>query len=299
MMTIRSPLPCHALISISRPKTAIAIALWAAISLGRRRIVGIERLPIRTCLSDAIVSKCVRRIMTACGDRSIPTPSVSCLHGGTDGGHGSYALVAGLIVYILLHLLLKHKRVHEQLLEERLRIQEMEKAERAKVRFFTDVNKEIKAPLLQLQASVDSQQLPHVQQMLQIIDKYSDKYCIDTGRDNRSREIDKHMDRLTRLIDERMADHINIDELAREMGMSRRKLFNFVKDNTGKSIIEYIRSYRLSYAAKLLLEQNLTTLQVMDRVGIDSQSYFVKAFKQEFGDTPTDFIAKMSKKNAE
>jgi len=211
----------------------------------------------------------------------------------------TYALVAGLIVYILLHLLLKHKRVHEQLLEERLRIQEMEKAERAKVRFFTDVNKEIKAPLLQLQASVDSQQLPHVQQMLQIIDKYSDKYCIDTGRDNRSREIDKHMDRLTRLIDERMADHINIDELAREMGMSRRKLFNFVKDNTGKSIIEYIRSYRLSYAAKLLLEQNLTTLQVMDRVGIDSQSYFVKAFKQEFGDTPTDFIAKMSKKNAE
>ncbi|HCS87783.1 MAG TPA: hypothetical protein DIW30_05115 [Bacteroidales bacterium] len=81
------------------------------------------------------------------------------------------------------------------------------------------------------------------------------------------------------------------------MGMSRRKLFSFIKDNTGKSIIEYIRSYRMSTAAKLLLEQNLTILDVMERVGISSQSYFVKSFKAEFGDTPSDFVAKMSKKN--
>jgi len=211
-----------------------------------------------------------------------------------------YTLLAALILYILIHLALRHWRIRNQLLEERLRMQEIEKAGRAKVRFFTDVNKELKAPLLQLQAEVPQQQVPLVRQMLQIIDKYSDKYCIDTGKDLRAQEIDRQLDRLTQLINERMADHINIDELAREMGMSRRKLFGFVKDNTGKSIIEYIRSYRLSCAAKLLLEQNnLTTLQVMYKVGFESQSYFVKAFKQEFGDTPTDFLAKMSKKNAE
>lgn len=209
-----------------------------------------------------------------------------------------YVLFSATIVYILIGLLLRHKRIHDQLLEEQWRLQEMEKAERAKVRFFTDVNKEIKAPLLQLQQAVEPQHVPYVQQMLQIIDKYSDKYCIDTGKDKQTQQIEQQLDRLTRLIDERKADHINIDELAREMGMSRRKLFNFVKDNTGKSIIEYIRAYRLNCAAKLLLEQNLTTMQVMYEVGFESQSYFVKAFKQEFGDTPTDFIAKMSKKNA-
>ena len=211
----------------------------------------------------------------------------------------AYTLIAVGILYVLMRLWFKHRRVQEQLALEQWRRQEEEKAERAKVRFFTDVNQEIKAPLLQLQSEVAPQQVPLVMQMLSIIDKYSDKYCIDIGKDSRTQEIDKQMDRLTRLIDERMANHINIDELAREMSMSRRKLFNFVKDNTGKSIIEYIRSYRLSYAAKLLLEQNLTTLQVMDKVGIESQSYFVKAFKQEFGDTPTDFLANMSKKNAD
>ena len=210
-----------------------------------------------------------------------------------------YVLIAGCIVYVLIGLLLRHRQVQAQLLAEKLRLQEVEKAERAKVRFFTDVNKEIKAPLLQLQSAVNPQQALYVQQMLQIMDKYVDKYCIDTGKDTQTQQIEQQLDKLTRLIDERKADHINIDELAREMGMSRRKLFNFVKDNTGKSIIEYIRSYRLNCAAKLLLEQNKTTLQVMYEVGIESQSYFVKAFRQEFGDTPTDFLAKMSKKNAQ
>lgn len=209
-----------------------------------------------------------------------------------------YVLVVVAIIYVLIGLLLRHKRIQDQLKEEQWRLQEVEKAERAKVRFFTDVNKEIKAPLLQLQQAVEPQHVPYVQQMLQIIDKYSDKYCIDTGKDKQTQQIEQQLDRLTRLIDERKADHINIEDLAREMGMSRRKLFNFVKDNTGKSIIEYIRAYRINCAAKLLLEQNLTTMEVMYEVGFESQSYFVKAFKKEFGDTPTDFIAKMSKKNA-
>ncbi|MBO4519102.1 MAG: helix-turn-helix domain-containing protein [Paludibacteraceae bacterium] len=210
-----------------------------------------------------------------------------------------YALLACVVLYILANLWVRHKRVQTQLYAEQLRAQEAEKASRAKVRFFTDVNRELKAPLLQLQSVVDPQQTAYVAQMLQIIDKYSDMYCIDTGKDRKAQQIDRQLDKLTRLISERMAEHISIDELAREMGMSRRKLFSFVKDNTGKSIIEYIRAYRLSCAAKLLLEQNLTTLQVMEKVGIESQSYFVKAFKEEFGDTPTDFLAKMSKKNAQ
>ena len=210
-----------------------------------------------------------------------------------------YILLGIVVIYIMSHQYVRHLRMREQLKAEQLRAQDAEKAGRAKVRFFTDVNRELKAPLLQLQSIVAPQQNAYVAQMLQIIDKYSDMYCIDTGKDQKAQQIDRQLDKLTQLIHARMADKINIDDLAREMGMSRRKLFNFVKDNTGKSVIEYIRSYRLNCAAKLLLEKNMTTLQVMYEVGIESQSYFVKAFKEEFGDTPTDFIAKMSKKNAQ
>lgn len=209
-----------------------------------------------------------------------------------------YVLIGGLIIAYFIFSSLRHRRLQNELYQAQIREQEQEKAGRAKVRFFTDVSKELKTPLLQLQAMVDVRHVPYVQEMLDIMDKYADRYCIDVGRDYNKQQTEQNLDKLTRLIDERMDRHIDIDLLAREMGMSRRKLFDFVKNNTGKSIIEYIRSYRLSTAAKLLFETNLTILEVMDKVGIESQSYFVKSFKKEFGDTPADFVAKMSKNNA-
>lgn len=209
-----------------------------------------------------------------------------------------YVLALGLLVTYFIYSNRRHRRLQNELYQAQVREQEQEKAGRAKVRFFTDVSTELKTPLLRLQTMVDVSQVPYVQEMLQIMDKYADRYCIDVGRDYSKQQMEQNLDKLTRLIDERMDRHIDIDMLAREMGMSRRKLFDFVKNNTGKSIIEYIRSYRLSTAAKLLFETNLTVLEVMDKVGIESQSYFVKSFKKEFGDTPADFVAKMSKKNA-
>lgn len=207
-----------------------------------------------------------------------------------------YLLIGGLLIAYFIHSSRRHRRLQNELYQAQVREQEQEKAGRAKVRFFTDVSKELKTPLLQLQSMVDVNHVPYVQEMLNIMDKYADRYCIDVGRDFTKQQTEQNLDKLTRLIDERMTRHIDIDLLAREMGMSRRKLFDFVKNNTGKSIIEYIRSYRLSTAAKLLFETNMTVLEVMDKVGIESQSYFVKSFKKEFGDTPAEFIAKMSKK---
>lgn len=209
-----------------------------------------------------------------------------------------YALIVGILIAYFIHSSRRHRRLQNELYQAQVREQEQEKAGRAKVRFFTDVSKELKTPLLQLQSKVEASQVPYVQDMLNIMDKYADRYCIDVGRDFTKQQTEQNLDKLTRLIDERMTRHIDIDLLAREMGMSRRKLFDFVKNNTGKSIIEYIRSYRLSTAAKLLFETNMTVLEVMDKVGIESQSYFVKSFKNEFGDSPAEFIAKMSKKNA-
>lgn len=208
-----------------------------------------------------------------------------------------YILLAAVIITYLISTYIRHNRLKNELYLAQVRQEEEKKASRAKVRFFTDVSKELKAPLMHLQSVVDVAHMPDVQQMLQVMDRYTDKYCIDIGSNHKEQQIESQLDKFSKLVAERMSDHIDIDALAREMGMSRRKLFSFIKDNTGKSIIEYIRSYRMSTAAKLLLEQDLTMLEVMDKVGINSQSYFVKSFKAEFGDTPSDFVAKMSKKN--
>lgn len=122
------------------------------------------------------------------------------------------------------------------------------------------------------------------------------KYCISTATAPRVEATKKDLDKFQLLILDRISGHVDIDEVAREMGMSRRKLFDFIKKNTGHTIIEYVRHQRIAVAAKLMVEKNMTTKQVMDAVGIESQSHFVKAFTAEFGKTPSEFMTDMQEK---
>jgi AraC-like DNA-binding protein len=53
---------------------------------------------------------------------------------------------------------------------------------------------------------------------------------------------------------------------------------------------EFIRKLRLKKAAQIIVSEDVSITEVMEKVGIQSQSYFTKAFKKEFGKTPTKFL---------
>ena len=84
--------------------------------------------------------------------------------------------------------------------------------------------------------------------------------------------------------------NFDVNYLCKAIGMSRTKLYNKVKSVTGKSVGELIRSLRLKKAAQILAREDITVVQAMYQVGIQSQSYFTKSFKKEFGKTPTQFV---------
>jgi len=46
----------------------------------------------------------------------------------------------------------------------------------------------------------------------------------------------------------------------------------------------------LKMAAKILLSEDVTISEVIYRVGINSNSYFSKTFKIQFGMTPSEFL---------
>ena len=52
---------------------------------------------------------------------------------------------------------------------------------------------------------------------------------------------------------------------------------------------QYILKLRLEKAASLLSTTNKTVTEVVFSVGIESPSYFTKAFKAQFGVSPSDF----------
>jgi signal transduction histidine kinase/DNA-binding response OmpR family regulator/ligand-binding sensor domain-containing protein len=92
---------------------------------------------------------------------------------------------------------------------------------------------------------------------------------------------------------------VDINFIAMELSMSRSKLYDKVKGLTNKTIVDFIRTYKLRKAAKLLVEDGLNVIEAMDQVGIESASYFTHAFKKEFGETPSGFVARMKGKQSQ
>lgn len=102
------------------------------------------------------------------------------------------------------------------------------------------------------------------------------------------------MDELLRIIEQHLSSpDMDVDFICAQVGMSRTKLYHKVKNITGQSIGDFIRSHRLRHAARLMTETELSLTDIMYNVGIQTQSYFSKAFKQEFGKTPTQFLKEL------
>lgn len=80
--------------------------------------------------------------------------------------------------------------------------------------------------------------------------------------------------------------------------MSRTKLYQKVKDITGQAIGDFVRTVRLRKALKIMIEEDVALNEVMFRVGIQTQSYFTKAFKKEFNKTPGQFLQELKQKSA-
>ena len=72
------------------------------------------------------------------------------------------------------------------------------------------------------------------------------------------------------------------------MNLSRVQLYRKVKNLTGSSPVELLRTTRLNRAYQLLLTTDKSVSEVAYDVGFTAPSYFTKCFKEEFGMLPGD-----------
>lgn len=84
----------------------------------------------------------------------------------------------------------------------------------------------------------------------------------------------------------------SVEELSRDVGMSRVNLYKKLLSITGKTPIEFIRLVRLKRAAQLLRESQMNVSEVAYEVGFNNPKYFRKYFKDEFGVLPSQFEKK-------
>ena len=84
----------------------------------------------------------------------------------------------------------------------------------------------------------------------------------------------------------------SVDDIAREIGISRIQLYRKVKALIGYNVNDYILSVRLQKAKFLLKDQQFTISEIAYKVGFSSQAYFSTVFKSKFSLTPSEYREK-------
>ena len=99
------------------------------------------------------------------------------------------------------------------------------------------------------------------------------------------------MEHVMKAISKNLDDgEFGVDNLAKEVGLSRTHLQRKMKELTGLNVAEFIRNIRLEQAARLLKEQKINVSQVAYSVGFSNLAHFSTVFKKHFGLTPTEYV---------
>ncbi|UZR97424.1 hybrid sensor histidine kinase/response regulator transcription factor [Chondrinema litorale] len=105
----------------------------------------------------------------------------------------------------------------------------------------------------------------------------------------------KFIEKAHNILDRYKSDSdFNGEKLLKELGVSRTFLHVKLKALTGKSTTEFIRVYRLKYAAKLIKNGYGNLTEISLETGFANQSYFSKAFKDYYGVSPSTFAKEKS-----
>ena len=97
------------------------------------------------------------------------------------------------------------------------------------------------------------------------------------------------------MIEKHMANsELHVNDISRELGMSRVQVYRKVKALLGYSVNDYIISVRLKKAKHLLLNTDKTIAEISTEVGFSSPTYFSTAFKSKFNLSPREFKTSQS-----
>lgn len=97
--------------------------------------------------------------------------------------------------------------------------------------------------------------------------------------------------RAIRLLRERLDQNLDLATIAREVGVSPHHLSRKVSAETGLTLQRHLRRLRIERACETLDSKRMNVTEVALEVGYQSLSHFAKAFREETGRSPSDWLA--------
>ena len=96
--------------------------------------------------------------------------------------------------------------------------------------------------------------------------------------------------RITKIIHDHVDNEtLSLDFVASETALSKMQLYRKIKEITGQTPTEYIRSIRLKLAEKLLKTTNKTVQEIMFSCGFNNKAYFYREFAKRYHLTPKEY----------
>ncbi|HET9569920.1 MAG TPA: substrate-binding domain-containing protein [Bacteroidales bacterium] len=108
-------------------------------------------------------------------------------------------------------------------------------------------------------------------------------------------ELDKtFMDKFRAIIEEHITNtDLNVDEIGKNLGLSRVQLYRKLKSLTNYAPNELVRIIRLKKAEQYLINSERTISEIAYDTGFSSPSYFTKCFREYFNENPTDYLKRV------
>jgi AraC-like DNA-binding protein len=95
-------------------------------------------------------------------------------------------------------------------------------------------------------------------------------------------------------VQENYQDKISLAEISKLVNMSPVSFNRFIKKRTGKTFIEYVNDTRIGYAARWLIEKDLSIAEIAFKCGFNNIANFNRVFKKSKSCTPSQYREEFS-----
>ena len=145
----------------------------------------------------------------------------------------------------------------------------------------------------------------YVEQILEMIHRYSDDrhyldpivksgyisllVCLHRNQTKVTADTSDVIQKAVEYINQHIADHICMDEICREIHISKYYFCRKFKRITGVTVMDYVLTTRIVAAKSMMTETELPISEISSRCGFGSIAYFCRVFKERTGMTPLQY----------
>ena len=109
------------------------------------------------------------------------------------------------------------------------------------------------------------------------------------GEDRKRERASAPVRRAKAFMKDHLFETVDMEELAAYCGCSLSHLRHRFKEETGISMVQYMRKKKIELAKQMLADTDYPIAKISSQLGFCAESYFITVFRQETGMTPRRF----------